>query len=148
MTAALNDCTAVIRGKSSPFKLRAVLLATTFIVPFFIPSGAAQAQVVIEGGTTENVPGTQASPWNIGNTLTVGDSGDGTLNIGVGGVPGVVTDTTFISASCLLRSAASPLLGRGQAGVPRRISTLALTVEAVWSCKTARRLRARRSAAH
>ncbi|MCL2716929.1 MAG: autotransporter outer membrane beta-barrel domain-containing protein [Alphaproteobacteria bacterium] len=44
----------------------------------------AQAQVVING-TTETVPGTHSSPWNIGNALTVGGSGSGALAITSGG---------------------------------------------------------------
>ncbi|MCX8475870.1 MAG: autotransporter-associated beta strand repeat-containing protein [Sphingomonas sp.] len=50
----------------------------------------ALAQEVIDGGQTVSVPGTQVSPWNIGNTLTVGSSGEGTLDITSGGT---VTNT-------------------------------------------------------
>jgi outer membrane autotransporter protein len=63
------------------------LLATTALT-VLIPH-VAQAQVVIDG-STETVNGggggTQASPWNIGNTLTVGDTGTGQLDILNGGV--------------------------------------------------------------
>ena len=45
----------------------------------------AAAQVTIDAGQTVNVPGTQASPWNVTGALTVGDAGAGTLNIANGG---------------------------------------------------------------
>ncbi len=63
------------------------LLATTALT--VLMPHIAQAQVVIDG-STETVNGggggTQASPWNIGNTLTVGDTGTGQLDILNGGV--------------------------------------------------------------
>jgi subtilase-type serine protease len=63
------------------------LMATTALT-FLLPQ-AVFAQQVIDG-TTETVNGggggTQASPWNIGDTLTVGNSGTGTLEILNGGV--------------------------------------------------------------
>lgn len=52
--------------------------------------GAALAQAFIDGGATETVigtgGGTQPDSWNIGDTLTVGDLGLGTLIISDGGV--------------------------------------------------------------
>jgi fibronectin-binding autotransporter adhesin len=58
----------------------------------FGASGAppVAAQEVIDGGQTVSVPGTQASPWNIGNSLTVGSTGEGSLSITSGGT---VTNT-------------------------------------------------------
>ncbi len=44
----------------------------------------AQAQTIIDGGQIVTVPGSQSSPWAIGN-LFVGDGGTGTLNIEDGG---------------------------------------------------------------
>ncbi|MDH7795536.1 MULTISPECIES: autotransporter domain-containing protein [unclassified Beijerinckia] len=63
---------------------RLALLATTALLS--LAPSITFAQVVIDGGATETVPGTQASPWTIGNTLTVGAFSNGTLNIGPGGV--------------------------------------------------------------
>ncbi|WP_338723096.1 autotransporter domain-containing protein [Devosia sp. XK-2] len=55
----------------------------------------AHAQQVIEGGASETVigggGGTQPDPWNVGDDLTIGDNGTGTLTITNGG--GVVSDT-------------------------------------------------------
>ncbi len=53
-----------------------------------IALGVAPAHAqVIDGGTTVTVPGTQSSPWNLGtNSLTIGNTGTGTLLIGAGGV--------------------------------------------------------------
>lgn len=68
------------------------LMATTALVGI-LPS-AVFAQEVIDGGASETVigtgGGTQASPWNIGDTLTVGEAGTGSLTISDGGV---VTNT-------------------------------------------------------
>ena len=44
---------------------------------------AAQS-VSIDGGASQTVPGTYASPWAITGTLTVGDTGQGTLTVGSG----------------------------------------------------------------
>jgi fibronectin-binding autotransporter adhesin len=45
----------------------------------------AFAQETIDGGQTVSVPGTQASPWDIPDLLTVGSSSEGTLAITSGG---------------------------------------------------------------
>jgi outer membrane autotransporter protein len=52
------------------------------------------AQAVIDGGATETVPGTQASPWNVGGDLTVGDTSSGTLNILTTGT--VINDNGYV----------------------------------------------------
>ncbi len=57
-------------------------------------SDGAHAQAVIDGGATETVPGTQASPWNVGGDLTVGDTTTGTLNILTTGT--VINDNGFV----------------------------------------------------
>jgi T5SS/PEP-CTERM-associated repeat protein len=72
---------------------RAWLLASTACLCLALSPTPGWAQAVIEGGAVEFVPGSQSSPWNVGGTLTVGDSGDGTLVIGANGSPGVVTST-------------------------------------------------------
>nr|WP_083757435.1 autotransporter outer membrane beta-barrel domain-containing protein [Janthinobacterium sp. Marseille] len=46
----------------------------------------AMAQVFIENDEVVNVPGTQASPWNVGEVLVVGSNGSGELNINAGGI--------------------------------------------------------------
>jgi outer membrane autotransporter protein len=38
----------------------------------------------IDGGASQTVPGTYASPWTITGTLTVGDTGQGTMTVGSG----------------------------------------------------------------
>ncbi len=88
--APANLKTGFFRNKTSNrFVLPGLkhLLATTaltVLMPQF-----AHAQTVIDG-STETVNGggggTQASPWNIGDTLTVGDTGTGQLDILNGGV--------------------------------------------------------------
>lgn len=52
------------------------------------------AQTSIDGGTTVTVPGSQSSPWDIGNLLTVGSTGTGTLQVGAGGT---VTATQVVA---------------------------------------------------
>ncbi len=42
------------------------------------------------------VPGTQASPWNVGGSLDVGQTSTGTLNIGAAGI---VNNTTGVIGS-------------------------------------------------
>lgn len=74
------------------------LMTTTALIGILPP--AALAQEVIDG-TTETVigggAGTQASPWNIGDNLVVGDSGTGILQITNGGSGGIVTsDEAFV----------------------------------------------------
>ncbi|WP_269582954.1 autotransporter outer membrane beta-barrel domain-containing protein [Roseibium sp. Sym1] len=76
----------VTTGRSFQHGLKHLLATTalTMMVPHF-----AQAQVVIDG-STETVDGggggTQASPWNVGDALTVGDTGTGALEVSNGGV--------------------------------------------------------------
>jgi len=55
---------------------------------FLIALGAFPAySQTIDGGSTVTVPGSQSSPWNLGtNSLTVGNTGTGTLQIGAAGV--------------------------------------------------------------
>jgi outer membrane autotransporter protein len=67
----------------------AAALASAVLIP-----GAAHAQAVIDGGATETVPGTQASPWNVGGDLTVGDTTSGTLNILTTGT--VINDNGYV----------------------------------------------------
>jgi len=93
----LGDVAGAVRREARSTRyVRRALLASVSCLCFAASAVDVWAQVVIEGGAVENVPGTQASPWNIGNSLTVGDNTDGTLNIGVGGVAGVVTDTSAV----------------------------------------------------
>ena len=73
------------------WKLSALVAA--FASALLIP-GAAHAQAVIDGGATETVPGTQASPWNVGGDLTVGDTTSGTLNILTTGT--VINDNGYV----------------------------------------------------
>ncbi|MEH2508932.1 outer membrane autotransporter protein [Nitrobacteraceae bacterium AZCC 1564] len=82
--AGLNGLGIGARGPSSRY--RAALLVTTALLSVAVPSGMASAQQIIDGGVTVDVPATQSSPWNIGGSLTVGDTGAGTLNIINGGV--------------------------------------------------------------
>lgn len=51
------------------------------------------AQVTIDGGASETIPGTQSNPWNIGAPLTVGNFNTGTLTVSNGGT---VNDTVGI----------------------------------------------------
>ncbi len=71
--------------------LVSALLASTAILGVPV---AAFAQQVIEAGASETVigggGGTQPDPWNVGDDLTIGDNGTGTLAITNGG--GVVSD--------------------------------------------------------
>ncbi len=46
----------------------------------------AMAQVYIENDEVVNVPGTLASPWNVGDTLVVGSVGSGELNVNADGI--------------------------------------------------------------
>lgn len=61
-------------------------LCATTALAFLAASSTVLAQATIEGGSTVTVPGSQASPWTVGGVLTVGNSGNGTLNIGATGV--------------------------------------------------------------
>ena len=63
-------------------------------------SGAAIAQVVIDGGaeTVNGGGGTQASPWNVGDDLIIGDTALGILNVSNGG------DVTSYNLDFQLRS--------------------------------------------
>ena len=76
----------------------ATLLTTTALTS--VSSSTALAQVVIDGGA-ETVDGggggTQASPWNIGDELIVGDTGTGILNVFNGGV--VTSDAGYLGYS-------------------------------------------------
>jgi|GEM_PF-7019372 len=63
-----------------------VLLCSTALAILTAP---AQAQQIIDGQTI-NVPGDQTSPWNIGSTLYVGQSGAGTLR-----ASGVISESGF-----------------------------------------------------
>ncbi|MEJ0011046.1 MAG: autotransporter domain-containing protein [Bauldia sp.] len=72
---------------------RMALLAATALVVLGGGPEHARAQSLIDGGSVVNVPGTEASPWNLVGPLTVGGSGNGTLNIGAGGLAGAVTNT-------------------------------------------------------
>lgn len=66
-------------------------IALASILPVFIVAPAL-AQT-IDGGAVETVPGTHASPWNIG-VLSVGNTSTGTLNINAGGI--VSSSSSFI----------------------------------------------------
>ncbi len=82
---ALSAISRAIRfHKSSRHEFAAI--AASAALAFFMPPGKAHAQATIEGGMTQSVPGTYASPWNVGGTLTVGNAGFGVLNINAGGV--------------------------------------------------------------
>ncbi len=74
-------------------RYRAALLATTALLSIILPATKTSAQQIVDG-TTVNVPGTQSSPWNIGGSLTVGDTGAGRLNVISGGV--VSSDSGFV----------------------------------------------------
>jgi outer membrane autotransporter protein len=81
----------VAGGRRLRITLGALLTSTAIGLLFSQP---AHAQQVIEGGTSETVigggGGTQPDPWNVGDDLTIGDNGTGTLTITNGG--GVVSD--------------------------------------------------------
>lgn len=66
-----------------------VLLASTALsASFFANAGTAFAQQVIDGSTETVIGtggGTQPSPWNIADDLTVGGAGTGDLKISEGG---------------------------------------------------------------
>jgi outer membrane autotransporter protein len=88
-----------ISAAASPachFNWRKALLATTALVALAASMDTASAQATIDSGTTVTVPGTQASPWNVGGLLAVGDTGSGTLNIGDGVNAGVVTSSAAV----------------------------------------------------
>lgn len=78
-----------IGGSRIPSRRRSVgialLLASASPVALLAQMGIARAQVVIDGGSIVTVPGTFPSPWNIGGTLFVGNTGIGTLTINSGG---------------------------------------------------------------
>ncbi|MGO4686133.1 autotransporter domain-containing protein [Hyphomicrobium sp. 2TAF46] len=76
---------------------RFALLATTALCSLASFSRASLAQAVIDGGASETVPGTQASPWNVGGKLTVGDAQTGSLLIGPNGA--VISDSAMIGNS-------------------------------------------------
>jgi outer membrane autotransporter protein len=69
----------------SPIEVRLLCrLSGAWLIALGIASAYAQT---IDGGATVTVPGSQSSPWNLGtNSLTIGNTGTGTLQIGVGGV--------------------------------------------------------------
>lgn len=79
-------------GKRLNITLGALLTSTALCL--FV-SHPAHAQQVIEGGASEAVigggGGTQPDPWNVGDDLTIGDSGAGMLTVTNGG--GVGSDT-------------------------------------------------------
>jgi len=70
-----------------------VLCSTAFggLLAILAATAPAQAQQIIDGGTTVIVPDTQPSPWTIGNILYVGQNSAGTLTIHNGGA---VSNTT------------------------------------------------------
>ncbi len=78
-------------------KLGAALLTTTALAAAPV---AAFAQATIDGTDVFSVPGIlpggESSPWDVGGQLVVGDTAgsDAVLNIGVGGLPGAVSNTT------------------------------------------------------
>jgi fibronectin-binding autotransporter adhesin len=63
---------------------RRSLFLTTAGITALAAAMPAQAQQVIDAGSSVHVPGDHASPWNIGNTLTVGSTGTGTMTIDTG----------------------------------------------------------------
>ncbi len=71
------------------------LVAGTYLGSSVFP---AHAQASIDGGATVSVPGSQASPWNIGGTLAIGDASSGTLNISAGAT---VTNTSALLGGLL-----------------------------------------------
>jgi len=76
-------------------RFRTALLGGAALLTLLGAGQAAHAQTVVDSGTV-TVPGDHSSPWNIVGTLVVGDTGAGTLNIGDGGTPGVVTSDVGI----------------------------------------------------
>ncbi|WP_371424229.1 autotransporter domain-containing protein [Tardiphaga sp.] len=71
------------------------------------------AQAVIDNGAVETVPGTQATPWNIGGALTVGQNGNGRLIIGDGVNPGVVTSGFGVLGQSLGSGGRVDIVGAG-----------------------------------
>ncbi|MEN3931771.1 autotransporter outer membrane beta-barrel domain-containing protein [Microvirga sp. W0021] len=71
-------------GNSKYFHLRTGIAVAAVVACV----SSLSAQVYID--TPETVPGTQTSPWNIGNTLTVGHTGNGSLIISGGTVSNTV----------------------------------------------------------
>ncbi len=92
--AGQNDFGIATRGVSSRY--RSALLATTALLSIILPATVASAQQIIDGGAVVNVPATQSSPWNIGGSLIVGNTGNGTLQIDAGSV---VTNTSGVIAN-------------------------------------------------
>ncbi len=74
----------MITKKFIRFSLPAILLYGFGAVSLGVTSSLAQ--VVIDGGQIVTVPGSQNSPWNIGTSLRVGDTGSGELVVGASGV--------------------------------------------------------------
>lgn len=84
----VNSDAVACRAGGAAFRIRLALLATTALLSVLVLTQPAAAQAVIDGGASETVPGTQASPWTVGGQLTVGDTGVGSLSIGAGGIVG------------------------------------------------------------
>ncbi|HWK94081.1 MAG TPA: autotransporter domain-containing protein [Pseudolabrys sp.] len=81
--------------------MTALLTSLAFVRP-------ASAQAVIDGGASETVPGSHASPWTVGGQLTVGDADVGSLSIGAGGI---VSSTSSIIGNQAGSSGTVDLIG-------------------------------------
>lgn len=102
-------------------KRRRVLVGTALVA---ILSAISRSPAgTIDGGTTETVPGSQASPWNAGPTLTVGDTGLGKLDIGA---TGVVTDTTAILGNTVTGDGRVTVSGTGATWTTSGSATIGL----------------------
>ncbi len=90
LTAGRAD-TGIRKGLPGPDagsagRTRKCLLMCTTALMLGAGAPSVRAQATIDGGQTVTVPGSQSSPWAVGGTLLVGNTGQGTLTIGAGGV--------------------------------------------------------------
>lgn len=106
--------------------LRAIALACLLTPATAVadPVDLLAGDVVINGGTTVNVPGSQASPWTINATLFVGDSSQGTLNI----IGGVVNSNSSVIGNTATGEGAVTVSGKGAVWTAAKGSSGRLTV--------------------
>lgn len=71
-------------ARQPPARL-SVLLASVSALTLLVSVSAADAQSVIDNDEIVTVPGNRANPWALTDILYVGDTGTGTLQIGMGG---------------------------------------------------------------
>lgn len=69
------------------------LLSTTLVTLVSAASAVQAADVTIDGGQSQTVPGDHADPWSPGDEIAIGDAGDGELTVDSGATVDVVRHT-------------------------------------------------------